>query len=527
MRALPALLRTGAASAALLASVGVATPVLAAQPSCTPVRNGRPVTGNRDALAQVLATGGICPRDVVALRARIVALGGTLGTAFINNRGFHNPAAGSFSLFEVVTGSLTGVGRVEDGEFFFGHFTAPAGGRLALNQRPANGNLMIEAIAWDPAKGLFNFYELIGTGNSGRWDYNGDSADIVADTARLHRQRSATEAAFGTRLRCSGCHVNGGPIMKEMAGPHNDWWSATRPLPLGGRQLDSRLAGIASGFVGGDQLARSVRAGLDKLAASPKFQDLRGRLSLPEQLRPLFCPVEINLESDQTPLDEGASTKPPSALFVDPRLGRGSLEVSRADYAAALQATGSAFPEINRRDADHAWLGPVKAASDQRAAQMLVSTGVVDEEFVADVLAVDFTNPALSAARCRLLVLVPEDATSDWPARFRTALAGSDQPAAQTLLANLSEEGRTAAAHRQRADRFLEACRERFTRPDFVVAALRLVAQRRGEVAASEISSNRLGRILEPGFRVIFPTQTGTPAPGTLRLSESCEIVRP
>jgi hypothetical protein len=62
--------------------------------------------------------------------------------------------------------------------------------------------------------------------------------------------------------------------------------------------------------------------------------------------------------------------------------------------------------------------------------------------------------------------------------------------------------------------------------PDFVVAALKLVAQRRAEVAANEISSSR-NQILEPTFRVIFPTQTRTPAPGTLRLSESCEIVGP
>lgn len=526
MRALPAMVGVGAVSTLLLVSVGFETSAFGAQPTCTPVRNGRPVTGNQDALAQLLAKGGACPRDVVALRARIKEHGGTLSTAFINNRGFHNPAAGSFSLFEVVTGPLTSIGRVGSGEFFFGHFTAPDGMRLVLNQSPADKNLMIEAIAWDPAKGMFNFYELNGTGSTGRWDYNGDSADILADTALLHRQRRPGEAAFGTRLRCSGCHVNGGPIMKELASPHNDWWSASSPLPRGGREFDSRMTAIAAGFVGGDDLAANVRAGLDKLNASPKFLEIRKRRPLPEQLRPLFCPVEINLESDSTPLDKTTSTKPPSGLLVDPRLARGPLEVSRADYAAGLSATGSAFPEIDRRDADHAWLGPVKAVSDQLAAQALVSAGIVDDEFVADVLAVDFTNPALSTARCRLLKLVPAEATSDWPARFRTALAGSTEPAAQALLQNLTVEGRTASAHRQRGERFLEACRERLKTPDFVVAALKLVAQRRAEVAANEISSSR-NQILEPTFRVIFPTQTRTPAPGTLRLSESCEIVGP
>src|SRR5262245_20221839 len=99
----------------------------------------------------------------------------------------------------------------------------------------------------------------------------------------------------------------------------------------------------------------------------------------------------------------GVTTRLPSGLFVDPRLARGQLEVTRTAYDAGLQATGSKFPEINRTDADHAWLGPVKAASDQLAVGTLVSAGLVDDEFVADVLAVDFTNPVLSATRCNLL----------------------------------------------------------------------------------------------------------------------------
>ena len=151
MRTLPAIVGIGAVSVLLLAPVGIETPVLAAQPACVPVLAGQRATSNQDALARLLASSAACPRDVVALRARIKERGGTLTTAFINNRGFHNPGDGSFSLFEVVTGALTSVGTVEGGEFFFGHFTAPAGSRLSLNQSPAPDNLTIEAIASDPA----------------------------------------------------------------------------------------------------------------------------------------------------------------------------------------------------------------------------------------------------------------------------------------------------------------------------------------------------------------------------------------
>src|SRR5690349_17499268 len=48
-------------------------------------------------------------------------------------------------------------------------------------------------------------------------------------------------------------------------------------------------------------------------------------------------------------------------------------------------------------DADHAWLTPVKANSDVVMIKALVDMGVVDDEFVADVLAVDFTEPLFSA----------------------------------------------------------------------------------------------------------------------------------
>ena len=48
--------------------------------------------------------------------------------------------------------------------------------------------------------------------------------------------------------------------------------------------------------------------------------------------------------------------------------------------------------------------------------------------------------------------------------------------------------------------------------------------QRRAEIKASEISKNRCGQILEPGFRVIFPETDIKPAPGGLVLTDTCEV---
>ena len=506
--------------------------VLLAQPPCVAPRPGPPAPARQDALARLLASSEPCPRDVLALRTRIRNAGGAFSTAFINNRGFHNPRAGSFSLFEMVTGKLTPTGDVREGEFFFGHFTRAAGKTLVLNQSPQSGNLMVEVIAWDPGKGMFNFYELIGNGKNGTWSYNGDSQDILIDTEPLHRARAAGRPPFGKGLRCAGCHVNGGPIMKELASPQNDWWTDARKIDRGGREFDDQLAAIASGFVDGDRLSAAVRAGVEKLNTSPQFKAIRAGRSLQEQLRPLFCPIEINFESDVAPLQaNGPTTRVPSALFADPRLAEGRLEASRADYDSALQTTGSAFdfPETKLPDADHGWLGPVKATSDQIIVQGLVDAGLIDAEFVSDVLAVDFTNPALSGARCGLLKLVPASASGDWQAGFRKALAASTAPAAKELLANFTTPERSAAAHRQRATTFLDTCRDKLKTRPFVVSMLRLLGQRRAEIAANEISKKPADQttfheILEPDFRVIFPTQKGAPAPNALKLSDSCEI---
>ena len=57
------------------------------------------------------------------------------------------------------------------------------------------------------------------------------------------------------------------------------------------------------GFADGDRFAAGVRNRLTQLATSAAFHEAVKRRSLQEQLRPLFCPAEVNLESDAIPLD--------------------------------------------------------------------------------------------------------------------------------------------------------------------------------------------------------------------------------
>jgi len=92
------------------------------------LKTGEPITGNADHLALLLASTQVCPTDVFEFRDLLLSEDVQLTTTMVANRGFHNPAFGSFSLFEMVEGELPSINKiVEKGEFFFGHFIGAFG----------------------------------------------------------------------------------------------------------------------------------------------------------------------------------------------------------------------------------------------------------------------------------------------------------------------------------------------------------------------------------------------------------------
>ncbi|MCI0570060.1 MAG: hypothetical protein L0Y66_04850, partial [Myxococcaceae bacterium] len=201
------------------------------QAECVPTDS--PPQPNQDPVARLLKAQERCPRTALAFRNLVEGSGARLETTMVNFLGFHNPDPGAFFLFEIASGRLAAPDfSIERGDLLFGHFLTGAGSRLVLS----TGGLLVEAIAWDPAKQLFNFYELVEAGQPPRaaWFYRGDSKLVLEDIQFLYRDRTAAQRPFRERLRCSGCHVNGGLVQKELAPPHNDWWTASRKLPLGG-----------------------------------------------------------------------------------------------------------------------------------------------------------------------------------------------------------------------------------------------------------------------------------------------------
>lgn len=465
--------------------------------------DGAPAPVFADALSLTLNSAETCPTGVEAFKALMRARGLTTLPSMVANRGRHNPALGSFSFFERVVGRLPGGRAVKDGEFFFGHFTEGDGATLRLAQEPAAGALLIELIAWDPGKGLFNFYELIGTGGSARWFYRGDSADIWADNSAVHLTPTPV---FGTRLRCSACHASGGPILKEIEAPFNDWWTRTRPLPLGPNRPDVATATILNELRDVAEFAASVKTGIDFLQAEPRAAARRAARSWPERLRPLFCENEINLASDLAPLEAAqGALRLPMAFVTHPFLAAEPVMLPKSLYLGLLNKFGSRFPETNRVDADHGFLTPVRSHSDELALAELLQTGAVDEEFVADVLAVDFRRPLFSAGRCSLLKALPAVWTADWKSRLSANLAALKTAPAAELRDFLTNPAKNLEFHRQTARSYRARIALEAATPAGAEDLYIKMLWTRRELARSPISQNPRGRILEPGFRVIFP----------------------
>jgi hypothetical protein len=469
--------------------------------------DGRAASAKADPLFTLLAKSPACPENVQALKALLRSAGNTLRPSMVANRGIHNPELGSFSFFEEVVSAANS--KKPLGEFFFGHFTEAVDGILRLDQAPAPRKLMIEVIAWDPQKNIFNFYELIGTGAGGQWFYRGDSSDILKDNALLYMENSRSLPSFGNTLRCSACHASGGPIMKEISTPHNDWWTQARPLDFGKNKLSAEVSQMVSQIVGAEQFHISVRNGIQKLEDSPSYQSLKSAMSLKAQLRPLFCELEVNLMSDALPLEAKAERiQIPSASIVNPLLKSGILAMPKAAYLQLLSFFQMRFPETNRQDADHAWLVPVKGYSDLLAIQSLIKNKIVSAEFAADVLAVDLQHPVFSTKRCGLLKL--------WPAfggmeAFKSTLKASSLPEAQELYKNLVDPARNQMVYAKLAETLLVQTQMELNSQQGQRLWFEKLLSQRQAVFTAVISKNPRGQILEPGFRVIFP------APGLSR----------
>ncbi|KTD35343.1 rod shape-determining protein MreB [Legionella moravica] len=477
-----------------------------AHAKCMVYMNNKPLGRiMHDPLFVMLSSATSCPVTIHELKKIIDENGMHEQISMVANRGRNNPYQGSFSFFESIFGRLPGGSLIARGDLFLGYFTDVHDSEIILDQQSEPRKLLIEAIAWDKQKGFYNFYELRGIEhNAVRWFYRGDSADAYQDNKWLYRDTPKEEHHFGHRMRCSACHNSGGPILKELEKPHNDWWTVRRPLILTPNSPDNEVKALLNEVEDAALFTKDVSAGLEKLARSKSMAQFQKKLSLQEQLRPLFCTTEINIESSTEQSDRRIVI--PSSFWLHPLLGRIDVSVSRQDYEQVLQEFDMQFPETTLRDADHAWLTPVNAKAGIQMIHQLIHQNVINKHFAESVLMVDFTHPLFSSQRCDLLKLLPEQSTGDWLNSFLNNLReNSAQFQGATLLADyLANDAYTHEVFMKYINQYRDNLNQLVSTLSGVRSSYQHLMELRELVYASELSHNPLGQILEPGFRVIF-----------------------
>ncbi len=463
---------------------------------------------NDDAVAHLLDTASSCPQSIQSFQHLIQKNQLQIKTSMVANRGKNNPHLGSFSFFESINGTLLTGFHIKPGDLYLGYFTALAKDEIQLDQSSESKKLLIELIAWDNQKKLYNFYELRGLDSvKTRWYYRGDSNDALLDNQYLYRTPPANSAKFGRRMRCSACHNSGGPILKEIQSPHNDWWRYSNKLIFLPNHLDDEVNELVNELVDAHVFAEEVNDGIQQLSQSAPYQQFSHSLSLQEQLRPLFCTTEINIASNTTPgLDNPITI--PSSFFLNPLLDQVNIVIPAHAYQNLLIQNRMRFPETSQIDADHAWLTPVNGINDIHAILHLIKDNRITQQFAQSVLMIDYQHPLFSQQRCDLLKQVPDKSDPNWVATFIAHLQAEKeiQPAAFVLATYLSNPQKYHPAYfHQILSKYKQSLHKKSNTSEGQQAIFQQLIDSRQAVFENELSKNPLGQILEPGFRVIFP----------------------
>ncbi len=282
----------------------------------------------------------------------------------------------------------------------------------------------LEAMGWDESQGQFNYYKLDqGRGETApTWKFRGSSAgaDLLSSSARQ-----------GT---CMECHINGGPVMKELLLPWNNWHSFSAEVTYlsGGKNSWPIAQGQNSPFR--NLQGAETLEGSDIFPTISRFNDRRIQALLSADgktitdalrlLKPLFVTTEFNIISSDTlsglhPFGQssGATAQTvsiPSSTFLNANLISSTLGLFDAqNFSGFASLTGREYDDLVRRsdtqfngqkpaDTHFAWFAPEPSFIDTDFVSQLVQRDLVPAKFVAAVLALDLETPVLSPVRAKL-----------------------------------------------------------------------------------------------------------------------------
>ncbi|QDL09454.1 hypothetical protein DP113_17450 [Brasilonema octagenarum UFV-E1] len=303
----------------------------------------------------------------------------------------------------------------------------------------------IEALGWDGQRGRYNYYKLDQQGTPGRLSWKFRDSSVQADLLQP-AQRSGT---------CLQCHVNGAPVMKELALPWNNWhsisfaasylksnWKVGTNSPriaqnLGGAErLETGFIAPAINEFNNKRIDESIARNNGSPVTNPNgSQQITTGKRL---LRPLFVTTEVNFISSNQQVGSlhpfGSSATPgpfadvkiPNSFFLNANFINGSppqsvqglkiadslrfqdIAVVKADEYRQLVNRSGVKLDGKAGDANFAWFVPEPSHVDNSMIDQLVKRGVITPEFVAAIMAVDLEKPVFSSQRQKLLQFIPD-----------------------------------------------------------------------------------------------------------------------
>ena len=438
-----------------------------------------------------------CPLDMPSIMAKLEKVD-TTDCSGVKTRVISEDAARSGAAnanYRAVT-SRNCENRGEFGLLFssFG-FTGPT---LSQSDHPGQ----VEIIAFDDVDGVFNFYKEI----DGQMHFFGSSQDFV------------TAGPGGPGLTstrgCANCHPGGGINMKELQSPWTHW-AASDDIPGADTLVQSRTAfmgsldsGASMQFVvtmPGNETWNISKAKFLSAVSTDDLESARGKLADDDMssgeradiarrqlkknlnatqtmLEPLFCTVQPNINnsegnikiphqifmSNAGGLFDGGPKKIISTASITFGIPTTALDCSKSfDFCRALTAIHSTVPGTGDIELTTPFMVLEPSHEDQSYINQLIALGVLDTDFVKDVLMIDFTRPVLSDDRCALLSLVPDLAPADRKvANIRDALIGAlaaespgaGSPAGQLLTHLTASKAGAPIDHQTAIAKYAHAC---------------------------------------------------------------------
>jgi hypothetical protein len=290
----------------------------------------------------------------------------------------------------------------------------------------------LQVIGYDQKRNVFNYYQYVP--NEGQptrtWTWAGDST----------WSSNARSAGRG----CFGCHINGALNMKELIPPWNNWGSPDATISVGNIPDAVAQDPLYAALSGADVLQTNFQ-GLQSrytqglVASSIKNGTIN---NVPVLLNRLINTTTINFQSSSSkPFDTTNIQVPPDFFIfhnaltmpqINLSFSMPALTITRSIHDAfvsqhkfALQQLSGGGSNLVYQQAGtnfFAFFVPAPAFEDMVVIRELINQNVIDANFAASILLVDFPNPIFSAQRRSLMKYAQQIQTA------QVVVSGSSNP---------------------------------------------------------------------------------------------------